>query len=132
MGAWIERVAYFEPRVAYFGQHPECKECRFEVENEVENPDHHLQNVAVFLGYVIMREMESNPRSPSTVMSVHRARATEPRRHGEARNARSFASTRWATDIVTRVRANGASDLELGAPSRTRSLAGIWDPDPAL
>src|SRR6266851_916757 len=36
------------------------KECRL----EVENPDHHLKNVAVFLGYVIMRETDSNPRSP--------------------------------------------------------------------
>jgi hypothetical protein len=30
------------------------------------------------------REQESNPRSPSTASSVHRARATDPRRHREA------------------------------------------------
>jgi len=37
----------------------------FEVENEVENPCRQPQKVAVYLGYFMMREMDSNPRSPA-------------------------------------------------------------------
>jgi hypothetical protein len=36
----------------------------FEVENEVENSLRHPQKVVVHLGYFMMREMDSNPRSP--------------------------------------------------------------------
>jgi hypothetical protein len=46
------------------------------------------------------REGDSNPRSPSTVSSMHsRAYDAAPRRHREARNARSFASTSSASDL---------------------------------
>jgi hypothetical protein len=36
----------------------------FEVENEVENSCQRVQKLAVYLGYFIMREKDSNPRSP--------------------------------------------------------------------
>ena len=35
----------------------------FEIENEVENPCRQPQKVAVYLGYFMTREMDSNPRS---------------------------------------------------------------------
>ena len=52
----------------------------FEVENEVENPCRQPQKVVVYLGYFMMREMDSNPRSPrkGTTVSTLPVRTREP------------------------------------------------------
>jgi hypothetical protein len=64
------------------------------------------------------REQDSNPRSPSTVSSLHPRARHDPRRHREARNADSFASTSSPCDLQ---HAWGAFHMDRALSSRSAS-----------